>query len=194
MYRSRPQSLDHIKRSKRTTARIIFLIFFSLVPSFAQTGGKPGNLETLKYFVGSWEGESKGQMGVGKTDREYKYFLSGTYLEVSNKTVHAPQEKNPKGSRHEDFGIISYDRARKKFIFRQFHVEGFVNQYVLSFMSPDNKSMVWEAESVENMSNGWRAKETHRIVSDDEFVEVFELAPPGKEFLTFSETTFKRKR
>jgi hypothetical protein len=31
-------------------------------------------------------------------------------------------------------------------------------------------------------------------VSDDEFVETFALAQPGKEFETYSETRFRRKR
>jgi hypothetical protein len=193
MYRARPRSLDYIERSKRITARIICLLFFSLVPSFAQTDNKPGIMDPFKYFIGSWEGQSKGEMGIGKSYREYKYFLSGSYLEVRNKSVHAPQEKNAKGSLHEDFGIISFDQARKRFIFRQFHVEGFVNQYVLSFITPDDKAWIWQTESIENMLPGWRAKETHKIISKDEFVELFELAPPGKEFFTFAETTFKRK-
>jgi hypothetical protein len=34
----------------------------------------------------------------------------------------------------------------------------------------------------------------YRIVSEDEFVETFALAPPGKEFATYSETRFRRRR
>jgi hypothetical protein len=34
---------------------------------------------------------------------------------------------NKTGEIHEDMGMIGYDRARERFVFRQFHVEGFVN-------------------------------------------------------------------
>jgi hypothetical protein len=37
-----------------------------------------------------------------------------------------------------------------------------------------------------------RARETYRFGGPDELVEVFELAEPGKEFTTYSETRLKR--
>lgn len=103
------------------------------------------------------------------------------------------QEKNPKGETHEDWALFSFDRGRKKFLLRQFHVEGFVNQYLLDSKSEDGKTLVFITESIENIPAGWKAKETYRIVNDNEFIEVFELAAPGKEFELYSETRFKRK-
>jgi len=47
---------------------------------------------------------------------------------MRNQSTYPPQAKNPKGEQHEDRGFISYDKARKKFVLRQFHVEGFVNR------------------------------------------------------------------
>jgi hypothetical protein len=49
------------------------------------------------------------------------------------------------------------------------------------------------AESVENIPESWRASETYRILNYGEFIEVFELAGPGKEFELYSENRFKRK-
>jgi len=37
-----------------------------------------------------------------------------------------------------------------------------------------------------------RARETHKIVSPDEFVEVFELAAPQKDFELYSDSRWKR--
>lgn len=76
---------------------------------------------------------------------------------------------------------------------RQFHVEGFVNQYVVSSISADRKTVVFETESIENIPPGWRARETYRILNENEFVETFELAQPGKEFAVYTENRFKRK-
>jgi len=38
---------------------------------------------------------------------------------------------------HENWDIISWDRGRAKCVLRQFHVEGFVNQYILDSLSSD---------------------------------------------------------
>jgi hypothetical protein len=111
---------------------------------------------------------------------------------VKNKSTYEPQEKNPKGEVHEDIGYISYDRMRKKFVLRQFHVEGFVNQFALDSISSDGKTIVFLSEAIENIPAGWRAKETYHIASENEFTETFELAPLGKEFEVYSKVTLKR--
>ena len=72
-------------------------------------------------------------------------------IEVLNTSTYPPQEKNPKGERHEDRGYISYDTARKQFVFRQFHVEGFVNTYVAS---PTALPIVFGSEAIENIPAG----------------------------------------
>jgi len=167
-----------------------------LLPSFliAQNSGTRDTWEPFRYFVGSWEGTSKGQPGVSKTQREYKFVLNGKFLHVQNRSVYDPQPKNPKGEVHEDWGLLSFDKGRKQFVLRQFHVEGFVNQYVQSTSDTDSKSLVFVTEQIENIPAGWRARETYRIVSADEFVEVFELAEPGKNFELYSEGRYRRKK
>jgi hypothetical protein len=158
----------------------------------AQTAQQPDVWEPLKYFVGSWESAAKGQPGNGKVEREYQFVLNGKYLQAKNKSTYPPQEKNPKGEVHEDWGLFSYDRSRKQFILRQFHVEGFVNQYALDRAASNDKTLVFVTESIENIPAGWRARESYRILNSDEFVETFELAGPGKEFEVYSENRFKR--
>lgn len=159
----------------------------------AQTGQPPDVWSPLKYFVGSWEGTSNGQSGSGKVERDYQFVLGGKFLQVKNKSVYPAQAKNPKGETHEDWALFSFDRSRKKFVLRQFHAEGFVNQYLLDSKSDDNKTLVFLTESIENLPAGWKAKETYRILNDNEFTEVFELAAPGKELELYSETKFQRK-
>lgn len=151
-------------------------------------------LKPLRLFIGKWEGDSQGQPGVGKMEREYAFVLRNRFVQVSNKAVYAPQEKNPKGETHEDLGFFGYDRGSKKFSFRQFHIEGFVIQYSLESFSEDGRSFVFTSTAIENISPGWVARETYRFLNNDEFVETFALAGPGKEFETYSETRFRRKR
>ena len=155
---------------------------------------KPDVWAPLRVLVGQWEGESKGEPGVGKAERTYAFALNNRFIQVKNKSVYPAQEKNPKGETHEDVGFISYDRAAKKFVFRQFHVESFVNHYALESVSADGKTIVFATVAIENLPPGFRGRETYRIVSDDEFVETFAMAEPGKDFATYSETRFRRKK
>lgn len=146
--------------------------------------------EPLKFLEGSWQGTGKGKPGISSVERTYEFVLNGKFLSARNKSVYAPQPANPKGETHEDRGMISFDRARKRFIFRQFHVEGFVNTYV----SDEGKPMVFVSEAIENIPPGWRARETYTVINADEFTETFELAEPGKDFEVYSEARLKRRK
>ena len=158
----------------------------------AQTSSVPDVWRPIRFLVGVWEGEPAGQPGRGTSLREYRFVLNDRYLEVRNKSVYPAQPRNPKGEVHEDWGMISYDRSRKTFVLRQFHVEGFVNQYAAE---PIRDGVVtFQSEAIENISSGYRARETYTITGPNEFVERFELAEPGKDFEVYTETHFKRKK
>ncbi|HEU0294212.1 MAG TPA: hypothetical protein VFR47_15845 [Anaerolineales bacterium] len=146
----------------------------------------------FNYFIGSWRGSGKGQSGLSRVERTYEFVLNNKFLFVKSKSTYEPQEQNPKGEIHEEWGLISYDKAREKQVFRQFHVEGFVNQYVLDQISEDGQSIHFVTEGIENIPPGWRAREIYRILNPDEFIEVFELAGPGKEFEVYGENRFQR--
>ena len=144
----------------------------------------------LRFLLGAWEGTTTGQPGSGTVRREYRLVLRDRFIEVRNTSTYPPQEKNPRGEVHEDVGYISYDRARKAFVLRQFHVEGFVNTYATG---PEvSAPVVFTSEAIENIPPGWRARETYRV-SGDALVEVFELAEPGRDFVVYSEARLKRK-
>ena len=171
------------------------LIAVLLLPSFVVAQSSQQDVwQPFKYFVGNWEGTGKGQPGVSKMQREYKFVLNGKFLQAQNRSVYEPQAKNPKGEIHEDWGLLSFDKSRKQFVLRQFHGEGFVNQYVMTSSSADGKTFEFTTESIENIPAGWRGRETYRILSADEFVEEFELAAPGKDFELYSESRHRRKK
>ena len=115
-------------------------------------------------------------------------FLAQPISAFADQTVTA---SDPKGETHEDVGYISYDRTRKAFVFRQFHVEGFVNTYVAT--PSTGSALAFTSEAIENIPAGFRARETYRPVSDGEWLEIFELAEPAQDFATHSETRFKKR-
>ena len=172
------------------------LLLIVLVPliGLAQESRKENNWSAFTFFVGTWKGTGAGQPGTSQLEREYQFILGGKFIQVNHKSVYAPQEKNPKGETHEDLGFVSYDRRAKQHLFRQFHTEGFVIQYRLESITEDGKTIVFVSESIENIPPGWRAKETYRILNNDEFIEIFELAAPDKEFSLYSENHFKRQK
>ena len=175
---------------------LTWLMIIFMFPGFGFSQADRGQSvwDPLKFLVGSWEGTGKGQPGSSKVEREYQLVLGDKFLQVKNKSVYPPQKENPKGEVHEDWGLFSYDRDRKQFVLRQFHIEGFVNQYRLEQPAPDAKTFTFVTESIENIPSGWRARESYKLVNANEFIETFELAAPGKDFETYVETRFRRKK
>jgi hypothetical protein len=170
----------------------LLVILFLPIALQAQQSPIQSTWDPLNFFVGHWHGTSKGEPGHGEGEHVYEFALGGKFLQLKHKATYPPQEKNPKGEIHEDLGLYSYDGHRKKFVFRQFHVEGFVNEYVEQEIAAYGKTLVFVSEKIENIPDGWRARETYKIVNQDEYAEVFELAKPQKDFQIYSESHWKR--
>ncbi len=145
----------------------------------------------IRFLVGRWRGESDGEPGKGTVERSYRFVLEGRFLHEQSVSTYPPQPKNAKGEVHEHWSFFSRDRARHAIVFRQFHQEGFVNQYVMSPGSSQGR-VVFESEALENVPPGWKARETYEIVSPDEFVETFEIATAGASYEVYSKARFKR--
>ncbi|HLF13508.1 MAG TPA: heme-binding beta-barrel domain-containing protein [Bacteroidota bacterium] len=143
-------------------------------------------------LLGTWEGTGGGEPGIGKYERTYVFIFDKKFIEIRNKSVYPPSGANPKGETHEDIGYISFDKARRKFVLRQFHIEGYVNQYVIDSLASDGKVFVFVSEAIENIPKGWHAKESYQIVADNKIVETFELAPPDKPFEVYTRVTLKK--
>ena len=165
------------------------LVALSSAPAYAQQA--TSRFAPVERLIGAWQGTSEGEPGSGSVTREYSLVLNGRFIEEKNRSVYPPQPKNKNGETHEHFSVFSVDNARKRIVFRQFHVEGFVNQYV-SEPSSDANTIVFVTEAIENIPPGYRARETYRFLSNDEFEEIFEIAEPGKDFAPYSRARLKR--
>lgn len=173
--------------------RLILLLPFLPLISHAQLSKQDSLWLPFQPFIGNWTGTGEGVDGTGTYERSYQFVLNKKYIEVRNKTVYGPTKENSKGYLHHDVGYISYDKARKTFVFRQFHGEGFVNQYTLDSLSADKKTMVFVSEAIENISPGWRARETY-TVGDNTLTEVFNLAEPNKNFEPYTKAQLIKKK
>ena len=172
-----------------TVATLGIVVLTAVVLSPALAFGQlaptaPDSFGPIAGLVGKWAGTSEGQPGSATVERDYERLFGTRFIRVRNRSTYAPQEKNPKGEVHQDEGFFSFDRSRKRIVFRQFHVEGFVNQYVED-AQPASSSIAFVSEAIENIPPGYRAKETYVIHGPDEFEEVFEMAEPGKPFAVY---------
>ncbi|MBS4027828.1 MAG: FABP family protein [Ignavibacteriales bacterium] len=176
--------------------RKLFFLLAIIVPTilFAQSTKHDSIWLPLKPFVGEWIGDGGGEPGIGKYNRSYQFILNKNFIEIKSQTKYKPTDKHPEGELHEDIGYFSYDKGLKKFKLRQFHAEGFVNEFVLDSISDDNRTIVFQTVAIENIPKGWKAKETYRIISENEIEETFELAEPNKDFEVYSKVKLVRQK
>lgn len=135
---------------------------------------------------------SSGEAGDGEVTRKYSFVMNQRYMQETNISRYPAQARNKTGEQHEHMSMFSYDKARKLLVLRQFHIEGFVNTFRQSPSTEGQALLVFDSEAFENFSNAWKARESYEFLSADEFVETFELAPPGNPFQVYSRTRLKR--
>lgn len=143
-------------------------------------------LSPLTRFLGNWRGTAEGEPGTGTVERSYAPILAGRYIEERN------QSRYGSGEVHDHIAFWSFDRGRNRFVFRQFHQEGFVNQFVALTSEFVDGRLVVESEAIENIAPGFRARETYVFIGGDAFEEVFELAEPNGDFEVYSHNRFLR--
>ncbi|NRF71622.1 hypothetical protein HLB44_32005 [Aquincola sp. S2] len=164
------------------------------LPLCGQAQDRPADpWRPIQRLLGDWVGTTEGQAGTASVSRRYAQVLRGRFVHETNMSTYPPQERNKAGEVHEHTGMFSHDKARKVLVLRHFHIEGFVNTY-RQVSEPGAALLVFESEVFENFNNAWKARETYEFTGDDEFVETFELAPPGKPFQVYSRTQLKRMR
>ena len=170
------------------SARILFLLFLAAFPA----AGQPDPWTSVRFLEGKWEGVVTGKPGKQFTSREYRFVSNGTFLWQQDHSVFEAASPDAPPRVREDFGYFSYDKFLKKIVWRQFHSEGFVNEYQLESAGADGKSLEFVTVRIENLPSGWRAKKSYRVLSADEFEETFSLAPPDKEFDVYTVAHLKR--
>lgn len=115
------------------------LIAMLLFASAAQAQSDPRT--ALRVFEGKWEGTVTGKPGKQISHREYYFEYNGKFLSQRDDSVYQPQSSSDKSGNRGDFGVFSYDVIQKKIVWRQFHSEGFVNEYTLDSVITDGKAL-----------------------------------------------------
>lgn len=177
--------------------RTILLFCFALAATSAAAATAPASpgvdpWASVRFLEGNWTGVATGEPGTGTVQRSYQFIVGDRFLHERNVSSYAAKKPNAPGETHEHWSFISFDKQRKKLVLRQFHQEGFVNQYVLATEENTPRRLVFVSEAFENLDGRWRARETYDVISADEFTETFEIAEPGKDFQVYSRSSFQR--
>ena len=162
----------------------------ALVAATAMAVPAPSGLDAYKPLLGEWVGTSNGQFGRATVSRKYEKVAAGTairYETVARFVDAAGKATNT----HRDFGYITFDRSSKKSLIREFIEEGAVLTYVQESDSP----FQFKSKEIENNPVPHSvARTAWRLDGKDSFVEVFEIAMPGKPFGEMQRIAFRKKR
>lgn len=156
------------------------LLFTFSISVFSQN-----HFDKFDFLIGNWQGVETGVAGDGIGFRTYSYELNKNYIVEKNQSTFPKTEKKPKGEVHRDFGVISYNSNDSSIVFRQFHVEGFTNIYVLDEKLSTETKFIFITREIENNPGNWVAKSAITKVSDTEFIETFEIAMDGVNYTPF---------
>jgi hypothetical protein len=156
------------------------LLFTFSVSVFSQN-----HFDKFDFLIGNWQGVETGVAGDGIGFRTYSYELNKNYIVQKNQSSFPKTEKKPKGEVHRDFGVMSYNSNNSSIIFREFHVEGFTNIYVLDEGLSNESKFVFITREIENNPGNWKARVIIEKKSKAEFIEYFDIAMDGKNFTPF---------
>ena len=167
----------------------MFIFIFSVGNFYSQDNP----LKRLDFLIGEWNGTGSGFGNQKSTiHSEFTYIMNGNYIEVMNESKFEPTDSDPEGEHHIDKGIISFDKDRQVIVFRQFNIEGYVNQYVLDDSLSNDSLFVFETEIIENFVPGGKTRWTISKNTGDRIETVFEVLFPEREYVCYG-TNFLTK-
>ena|SRR6266850_1736996 len=73
--------------------RTLFFVLFLLSLSRAQQSSTKAPWDSLKFFVGNWQGTLQGEPGHGTGEQHYQCVLQDKFLQATNRSVYPQQEK-----------------------------------------------------------------------------------------------------
>ena len=173
---------------KKATLIALFMLMVSVF-----TNGQTDPFEKLNVLIDDWTGSGSGFGNeTSKIESSFQYVMDGKYIEVVNDSKFKPTTDNPRGEHHVDKGFISHDQERKLIMFRQFNIEGYINQYALNTSVSNDSTLVFETEEIENLSGG-KARWTILINSDIKVETVFDVSFSRDEFTCMGINELERK-
>jgi len=169
---------------------LLVALFLLSVSAFSQENP----LAKFDTFIGKWQGTGEGfGNATSVINSEFNKVLGDQFIEFKNHSEFKPTPQNQEGEIHDDWGMISFDQERGVVVLRQYHNEGFYNEYVLVDSLSTDKKLIFDTEKIENFVPGGRARLTITILSDTEIETTFDVGFPGKEMACFGKNRLHKK-
>lgn len=150
--------------------------------------------DRLNFLLGHWSGSGSGFGNKeSKIESHFLLTMDNNYIDVMNDSKFDPTTDNPEGEHHIDKGFISYDVSRKLIVFRQFNIEGYINQYILVDSLSNDNEIVFMTESIENFLPGGHAKWTIKKKSPNQIETVFDVFFPDRGYSCLGTNILTRK-
>jgi len=170
--------------------RLLFLAALIIIMISAHAQQPLSRFENL---IGRWEGTGTGfGNSTSVVTAEYIWILNKQFLEVKHHAEFEPTDQNAEGEVHDDLGIISFNKERNVVVFRQYHNEGYFNEYVLNDSLSSPTQLIFESERIENFVPGGRAQFTINVQGTDKIQTVFDVGFPGREMACFGTNELKK--
>ena len=169
------------------------ILLLALINGVGFGQNKP--FDRLDFLIGEWIGTGSG-FGNEKSqiESEFNYIMEGKYIEILNDSKFNPTKTKPDGEHHIDKGLISFDENRKLIVYRQFHIEGYINQYVLNDSLSNDTVLVFETETIESFVPGGKARWTIKKIANEQIETIFDVSLPGKEYACYGTNVLRRKK
>lgn len=166
-----------------------FIVFFMalIVSSPIKSQDNADPLDRFTHLIGVWEHHSPSDTIM----HVYKKVLGGKFIKMNTTAFFYGDDGEI--TTHSDEGYVSYDQDRKKYVFRQFHSEGFINTYVLDEDKSTPEFYVWVSEHVEN-GFGLKAMLTVEFKNHDEYSMILHLGKEVENLTACQWINAKRKK
>jgi hypothetical protein len=163
-----------------------------LLTAICGSAAEPDGLSRIAWLLGDWSGKGEGEPGHSTSERQAQRVLAGRFVRVEGRSEYPKQERNPEGETHVQTDMWGYDRARKLLTLRQFDSLGFASTYALDKDASTATRWILNAEQLENVPKGWRARYIYVLISSEEYEETLELDMDGKGFSPYVSNRFRK--
>jgi hypothetical protein len=147
--------------------------------------------DELDWLIGEWQGYGQFTNRTTYIHKQYSYDVAGMFLTERTLDMFTPPELSTEFEIHQDFTVFYRDTGTGGIKAKGFYVEGFVWSSDVT-VSDNGNTIVIEATEIDCAPDGMRSRITILRESEDEYIAIFELAMPGRDYKELEELTMRR--
>ncbi len=155
-------------------------------PGVAAPAWRP--FQELSFLVGSWSGAAESGTRIGGRVARFTPEWSGSYLVHRGSTILTADDG--KEETIEEVGYFVYDREKRRYLASYFFSTGISATFDVDFV-PEGVRLL--SRELLNAEPGTKARMSFARKPDGELSLTMELAPAGKDFVSFLTSSLRKK-